>query len=155
MRFEDVSQLKGHISILGSIFIHFFRCEVAHGALVLSLWTDELVDVDGLIVEIHFGHVVHVVAQFGLQQIVGYHGVEQFALERHSIIGQHLHVVFDVLSNLGDCCIFVSRFENINNVYSPFTLMRNRHIKGLIFAHCKAQTHQFCLNGIGGSGLCV
>ena len=52
--------------------------------------------------EIHLGHVVHVVAQLGLQQIVGYHRVEHLARQLDAVGGQHLEVVLYVLSDFKD-----------------------------------------------------
>ena len=49
--FEHVLESQCDVSILGSILIHLCRTEASHGFLRWSLWSDELLDVDGLIVE--------------------------------------------------------------------------------------------------------
>ena len=58
--------------------------EIAHRLLVLSLRTNQLFDVDGLIVEEHFGKVIHVVVELWLDEIVGEHRMMQTGGYRHT-----------------------------------------------------------------------
>ena len=88
--FQLVFQLQGDVSILTSILVDVGRGEVTHGTLVLSPWPDELVDVNRLVVQIYLGHVVHVVTQLGLDEIVGNHSIPHLAAQLNVIVVQHL-----------------------------------------------------------------
>ena len=44
-------------------------------ALTLTLGSDELINVNGLVMQIDFCHIVHVVSQLGLDEVVGNHRV--------------------------------------------------------------------------------
>ena len=85
-RLQLVLQLKGNVSILTGIFINEGRGEVTHGALVLSLGSNEFIDMDGLIVQIHLSHIVHVMTKFWLDEIVGYHRVPHRTIETDVIV---------------------------------------------------------------------
>lgn len=84
--FKDVFQLQGNVSVFAGVTIDFFGCEIAHTFLVLPARAYQFVDVDGLIVQVDFGQVVHVMSQLGLKHVVGKHGVEQRALHFDSVI---------------------------------------------------------------------
>ena len=70
---------------------------------------------DGLIVEIDFSHVVHVVMQLGLDEVVGNHRVEHRTCETDVVVAQHLEVVLQVLSNLDDFGVLIHLFKYIND----------------------------------------
>ena len=97
--FQYVFQLQGDIGVLARVPIYISRGEVAHILLVLSFRTDKFFYLDGFVVQVDFGKVVHSVMQFGLEHIVGYHRVEHFALQFYSVVRQDQHIVFDVLSH--------------------------------------------------------
>lgn len=94
--------MQGYVGVFGGVLVHFGRLKVAHRLLSLALRSDKLVYVYRLVTEVHLGHVVHVVAQLRLQQVVCYHRVEHLAAERHAIVGEHLEVVLYVLSDFED-----------------------------------------------------
>ena len=152
---QDVLQLQRHVGVFGSILVDILRVEVGHVLLSLSLGAYELLDVDGPVVEQLFGHVVHVVFQFGLDDVVGEHGVPHFAAHPHSIVAQHLKVVLDVLAHFERRGVLVERFENVNYSQRFFTFSRNGHVEGLVFLYREAQSHELGVYRIGGSGLRV
>ena len=104
---------------------------------------------DGLVVEINLRHVVHVVTQLRLDEVVGNHGVPHLTLEGDAVVTQHLEVVLQVLSYLEDGLLFIDGSENIDHFLGFVTVGRHRNVKCLMFLDSEAQTHQFCLNGIG------
>ena len=154
-RLQLVFQLKGDVGILAGIFIDEGGGEVAHGTLVLSFRTNQLVDVDGLVMQIHLSHVVHVVMQLGLNEVVGNHGVPQLTLQLDMIVAEHLQVILQILTNLQNMLVFIEWFENVDHLLSFFTFGRDRDVKCFMFLHGEAQTYQFSINSIGRSGLCI
>ena len=125
LRFKNVLEPQCDVGIFRRILVNLRGWEVAHALLVLATRSDEFVNVYGAVVEINFRHVVHVVSQFRLYEIMGYHGVEHFSGEGHSVVAQHLHVILDVLSHFHDFIVFVYRFKYINNSLGFFTIFRN------------------------------
>ena len=154
-RFQLVLQLKSDVGILGSIFVNLLRHEVAHVFLLLPLRSDKLLDVYRLIVEINLSHVVHVVTQLRLDEIVGNHSVKHFSLHLDTIVVQHLDVVLHVLSDFQNLLVFVERFENIYNLLRLLPFSRHGNIKSLFFFHAEAQTNQFSIDSLGRSGFRV
>ena len=59
-------QAQGHIGILAGIVANGCRRKVAHILLSAATRTDERLYLDGVILEVHFGEVIHTVAEFGL-----------------------------------------------------------------------------------------
>ena len=131
------------------------RGEVAHVALLFTFRTDEFLDVDGLVVEIHLCHVVHTMMQFGLDEVVGNHRVPEFTFQFDAVVCKYLQVIFYILSDFQNFRVFVEWFKDINNLQHFFTFRRNGHVPGLFFLHGETQTYQFCLDSVGGSGLGV
>ena len=111
--FEDVLQFQCNVRIFAGVTIHIFRQKVSHTLLVLSSASDEFIDVNGLVVQINFGKVVHVVPKFRLQYIMGEHSVEKFSLHLYSVILKNNHIVFDILSYFHGVFIFIKRAEFI------------------------------------------
>ena len=144
--FKFVFQLQRDVSILASILIDEGRREVTHRLLSFSFWTNQLIDMDSLIVQIHLSHIIHIVTKFWLDEIVGYHRVPHLTFQFDVIISQHLEIVLQILSNLQNMLVFIERFKDINNSQRFFTIGRNGHIKCLMFLYREAQTHQFCIN---------
>ena len=143
------------VGILSRIFIDGRGWEVAHVFLLASLLADEFLDVDGLVFQIDLGEIVHVVSQFGLDEVVGYHRIEHRSLHTDAIVCEYLHVVLDVLSDFQDGRIFVDGFKTVNNIYGFFVIGGDGHVKGFSFLHRKAQTHQFGGHRVGSRGLCI
>ena len=86
LRLQLVFQLQGDVGIFGSILIDLGGGEVAHAALGLALGSNQLVDVDGLIVQVDLGHVVHVVTKLWLDEVVGNHRVPHGTLQFDVVI---------------------------------------------------------------------
>ena len=86
---------------------------------------------------------------FGVEHIVGEHGVEHGGCHDHAVAHEYLHVVFNVLPDFQYFCALIERFKNINNCLRLFTFGRNRHIKCLVRLDGEAQSHQFGVDGRG------
>ena len=114
--------------------------------MVLSAFTDELLYVDGSVVEECLSHVVHVVAQFGLDEVVGNHGVEHRSGKMNVIFVEHLEIVLQILSYFHNFGVLIQRFKYVYNFLRFFTIGRHSHIKRLFFFDREAQTHQFCVD---------
>ena len=112
---EYVFQFERYVSVLTRVFIYFFGLEVAHVALFLSFRSDEFVNVDSFVAEIDFGKVVHVVTQFGLEDVVGDHRVENLASNFNAVVGEYGDVVLDVLSDFKNFLRLVYFLEFVYN----------------------------------------
>ncbi len=146
---QHVSQLQGDVCVLSGVFVHVVWIEVAHVFLVLSLLPYKLLDVYRLIAEQCLSHVVHVVAQLRVPNIVSEHGVEHLALNVDAIVAQHLVVVFDVLANLQDVGVLIERLEDVYHLLRLFPRGRYCHVESLVLFHGKAQAHKLGVYGIG------
>ena len=96
-----------NIGVLCGVFIDLLWCEVSHALLVLPFRSEQLVDVNGFIIEQRLRHEVHVVAHFRLYEVVCHHGVPKRACHIDSVIGEYLDVVLDVLTYFECFGIFV------------------------------------------------
>ena len=153
--FQLVFQLQGDVSIFSGILANHHLVHIAHRLLVFPLRSYQFFNVYGLVVQMDFCHVVHVVVQFGLYQVVSYHGVEHLPLHLDAVAGKHLNVVFHVLTHLEQLLTLVGRSQQFECAESFFSVLADGHIKSLSLCHCKAQTYQFGTEGIGGCGLCI
>jgi len=54
----------------------------------------------GLIMQIDFGQIIHVMTEFGLEDIMCYHGIEEFTSDFNPIVLQNEHVVLYILTDL-------------------------------------------------------
>ena len=97
---KHVFKLQRYVGIFASVGIHLARSQFAHVFLRFSLRSDKGIDVHCFVVQVHFGHEIHVMAQFGLQQIMGNHGIEEWSLQHYSIVAKNFKVVFYILSYL-------------------------------------------------------
>ena len=70
---------------------------------------------DGLILQIDFCQVIHVVTQLWGNNIMCDHRVEHLPSKLDAIVRQHHHVVLDILSHLDDFLRLVHLLEDINN----------------------------------------
>ena len=113
--FEYVLQFQCNVRIFASVAVYIFRRKVAHVLLVLAFGSYKFVDVDGLVVQIDFRQIVHVVSQFGLKHVVGKHGVEKFSFYLYSVVLKDNHIVLDILSYFHGIFIFVKRAELIDD----------------------------------------
>ena len=112
---EHVLQLEGDVGVLAGVAVDFGGGEVAHALLSLAPRADELVDVDGAVVQVDFGQVVHVMSKFGLEHVVGEHGIEKRTLHTDTVVLQDNHVVLDVLTYLHRFWVFVEWSELVHN----------------------------------------
>ena len=93
---------------------------------------------DCLVVKINLCHIIHVVSQLWLNEVVGNHGVEHLAAHLDAVVAQHLDVVFHILSDFQNIFVFVQRFENIYNLLCFVSIGRYWNVKSLSFLECKA-----------------
>ena len=140
--------MQGDVGIFRSVFADVGGWHVTHRLLILSARSDKLVDVDGLVVQINLRHVIHVVAQLRLEQIMGNHRVEHLTFEFYSIVGEHLKVVLHVLPDFENMLAFVHRSENFEYLHCLLTVFGNRHIKCFERLDGEAQTDQFGRNRV-------
>ena len=151
--FQYVFQLQGDIGILARVPIYISRVEVAHVLLVLPFRSDKFFYLDGFVVQVDFGKVVHSVMQFGLEHIVGYHRVEHLALYFDSVVRQDQHIVFDVLPDFQGFFIFEDGLEFINDALRFGAVGRDGDIESLIFGIREAHSYQFGTYRVGSGGL--
>ena len=153
--FQDVFQFQGDVGILSRILVDLGGLEVTHRLLVFAFGSDEFLYMDGLVTQKRLGHIVHVVVELGLDEIVGEHGVEHATAQFHTIAAQHFVVVLDVLANLQNVGVFVEWLEDIDNFLCGIMVSGYRNIKCLVFLHGKAQSYQFGADGISRRSLCI
>ena len=70
---------------------------------------------DGLVAQVDFRQIVHVVSQFGLKHVMGEHGVEKLAFHPDSVILEDNHIVLDILSHLHGFLVFEEGAELVYN----------------------------------------
>ena len=99
-------QLPRHVRIFGRVLTNVLHRHFTHRALPLTARPDERLDGDGAITEIGLGEVIHVVTQFGVEQVVGDHRVEEWAVDSDAVFDQHHEVELDVLPHLTDSGVF-------------------------------------------------
>ena len=85
-----------------------------------SLRSDEFLDVDGLVVEVYLSEVVHVVAELGLHEVVGEHGVEEGRGEGDAVAREHVEVVLHVLPHLEDAAALDDGTEDGHHALGRF-----------------------------------
>ena len=149
LRGKEVIEAQGDIGILAGIVTDYRRLHLGHRTLLLAV-PDEFLDVDGLIVEIGLGQIVHAVAHLWMEQIVGYHRVEHRAAQLDVIVAEHLEVVFQVLPHLEDLHVLIDGAEVIDHL-----LGAAGHIPCLAFLDGEGETHELRRQRVGAGGLRV
>ena len=99
---EMFHQLPRYVRIFGRVLTNVLHGHFTHRALPLTARPDERLDGDGAIAEVGFGEVIHVVAQLGVEQVVGDHRVEEWAVDSDTVFDQHHEVELDVLPHFPD-----------------------------------------------------
>lgn len=66
-----------------------------------------------LIMQIYFCQIIHIVVEFWLDEIMGYHRVEHLSLYLYTIVHQYLIIVLDVLSHFHDFWILIEWFKDV------------------------------------------
>ena len=89
---------------------------------------------------------------FGVQQVVGYHGIEHGAGQADATGAQHLQVILHVLAYLQRFGIFQNGLELPCHAA---WVIAHRHIPGFSLSDGKAHAHQCGAHGIGVGGLGV
>ena len=84
---QYVLKFECDIGILASIVAYKCRGNIAHVLLVLPFLANQFLNLYCLVTKINLGKVVHPVVKFRLKKIVGYHGIEKFALYLNAVIG--------------------------------------------------------------------
>ena len=93
--FQHVFQFEGDVRILAGITVDIFGWKVAHVLLVFASRSNQLIDVDGLVVQVDFRQIVHVVSQFGLKHVMGEHGVEKLAFHGFLVFEEGAELVYN------------------------------------------------------------
>ncbi len=104
-------QLQCDVGILGGIFLDQIHVHVAHVALVLAFLPDQLGDGLRSVIEVARGQQVHAMAHVRLQQVMGQHGVEEFAPHPYAMCSQDCQVILEVLADLADLLIIKNFFK--------------------------------------------
>ena len=144
-----------NVSIFASILIDGFGRKVAHILLVLSFRANQVVDGDGAIVQIDFRQVVHIVAKFGLEDIVRHHRVEHRPFHGDVVAGEDEDVVLDVLSHLQGLFVFEDFLEFVHDFRRFLLVGGDGDIKCLVFGEAEAHSHQFGTDRVDVRGLRV
>ena len=153
--FERPLQAEGDVGILTGVAEDLFGRKVTHGLLPFAARADQLVDVDGLVMQVDFGQVVHVVSQFRLQDIMGQHGVEQRAAHFGSIVHQDNHVILDVLSHLHRLLVFIDGAKLFHQAACLLAVGRRGDVVGVFFGIAETHSYQLGLHRFGAGGLRV
>jgi len=90
-----------------------FERHLVHGFLVLAFFADELGDGNGFVAEEGFREVIHVVALVGVDERVGDHGVEEFALDGNALLGEDCDVKFEVVADFEGGRVGKEVFEGV------------------------------------------
>ena len=111
LRFQQLGQAPGDVGIFAGVLGHFVARHLIHAFLVLAL-ADQIGDGNHLMLQMLLGQDLHAVDAFaGMQQIIGDHRIAGDAGQVDAVLAQHLHVVLDVLIDLGDAGIFEDRLQ--------------------------------------------
>ena len=70
---------------------------------------------DRLIVEVDLSHVIHVMMQLWLDEVVGNHGVPHLTCKMDVIVAEHFKVVLQILTDFQDLLVLIHLFKDINN----------------------------------------
>ena len=146
---QDVFQLQGDVGVFAGIAVDVGGREVAHVFLLAPFRADEFFDVDGLVFEVDFRQVVHAVVQFGLEHVVGYHGVEHRSAHFCAVMSEHEDVVFDVLPNLQALFAGQGRLELVYDALCIFASGRDGDVVCLVFPQAEAHAHQLGQHRLG------
>ena len=97
---------------------------------------------------------VHIVRPVAFQYV----GLEQRIVldtrQAHAVIGEHMHVVFDVLAELRSGCVLKPRFESLQSAVPiellghPRVTMGKREVSRMAWLDRQGNTDDSCLHGI-------
>ena len=144
---EERFEGEGDVGIFAGVVDDGLWFDVGHVFLRASR-PNELVDVDGAIVEVDFGKVVEVVALFGLHHIVGEHRVEKWCAHLHPIMREHRKVVFEILPHFQNFVIFKNRTQGIDKFLGFVCFTWNADVPSSSAFHRKTHSDQFCSHRI-------
>ena len=147
--FEHVFQAQRYVGILRGVVFHEERGDIAHRFLSATLGAYQLFDVYGLIAKERLSHVVHVVTQLGVEEVVRHHGVPQFAAHLYAVAAEHRYVVLRVLRNLHRVCTLVSLAKQSHHLLRLGEGRGHGDVIRLLFSQCEAQTDKFRVYGSG------
>ncbi|MPM52367.1 hypothetical protein SDC9_99126 [bioreactor metagenome] len=92
---------------------------------------------DGFVFQVGFCHVIHPVPEFGIEEIMRNHRIEEFSFYANAVMAKGEDIVFEVLSNFFDPVIFEKRPENIYLLLRFFPVFGNGHVKRFALSVCK------------------
>ena len=138
-RLKHLPQLKCDVCILAGIVANVDRVEVCHRLA----FRHDVVVVYGAVAEECLRHVVHVVSELRLKQIMGYHRVEELPLHFDAVFREYLDVVLHVLPDLGNGSVLKNGTHRLCHL-AHFS--RHRDIPRLSRRNGEAHSHEFCLD---------
>ena len=92
---------------------------------------------------------------FGLQQVVGHHGVEEVAFDLDPVVVQHDVVVFDILPDFQRSGVFESRLEDAHRFAGLLLVVGHGYVVGFVLLEGKRESYQFDAHGVDSGCLGV
>ena len=112
------------VGILGGVLLDPLDVHQIHRQL-LGAFADQGFDLDRLVVEVFLRKGVHVVARFGIEQVVQDHRIVLAAPDFESQLPQDHQVELDILADLGDPVVFEKRPHDFGVFRRILLLERN------------------------------
>ena len=137
-REEHPLEPERDVGILRGVLLHALDVHQVHRQLLGTL-ADQRLDLDRPVVQVLFGQDVHVVARFGIQQVVEDHRIVEAAPDLNAQLPQHHQVELDVLADLGDAFVLEQRADDLR----IFTcgLLPEGHVPRLEGLHGQRKAH--------------
>ena len=156
-----IMQAQRDVGILCSVGRRLLERHLVEGELFRPL-AGNLLELDRVVVQIGLRQRIHVVACRHRVVDVGLeHGIEGNALHLDSMVGQHVHVVFQVLAELGLFGILENRLQRIEHLVaiklrgSIRTSVADRDVAGFALTDSERETDNLRLHIVETRGLSV
>ena len=132
---------------------HYRRIDIAHIFLIFSPCSDQFIDVNGAVMKIGLRHIVHPVADLGVEQIVCNHCVKKLPFHLDAVVPQLQDIVFDVLPYFLNLFILEERLENLHLFLRFIPVGSDGYIVCLPLTESEGETYQFTQQRIKPRGL--
>ncbi len=160
LRPQDAVHIQGLVRVLTRILGRFGNIDLVELDLVRAFAAQVFV-IDTAAPDMPLGEAGQAVRLVHLQHITLQHGVVGVTLHLNAVVGKHVAVVFDVLSQLGPGRVFQPGFQARQNVITrqlrgrAGVVMRQWNIGCFTRGHAKAQTHDLGLHFVQRGGFRV
>ena len=152
-------QPQGDIGIFRGIGSGLLQRDLVEGDLRRAL-ACHISEFNGFFAQVFQSQTVHIVASCHRVQHIGFqHGVKGNSLQFDTLAGQHTHIVFEILSHLGNGSILETGFDFFQHQI-PGQLFRCSHIVvakgnigGLPRGDRQGDANQFCGHIVQAGGL--